>query len=112
MNPLSSTDPALFNSKGFLNDFSSWSRDLAIAYAESENLELTECHWSVIEFLRDYYVAYEVNPSARIIKKNLSEKLNAAAPCTRHKLGTLFPNGGCKQACRIAGLPDYICQSC
>ena len=112
MNQLSTTDPAILNNKGFLSDFNYWSRDLAVEFADQENLKLTECHWSVIEFLRDYYQEYEVNPSARIIKKNLSSKLASAAPCSRHALTTLFPNGGCKQACRIAGLPDFFCQSC
>jgi tRNA 2-thiouridine synthesizing protein E len=44
--------------------------------------------------------------------KAVGEKLIQNARCTRKALEALFPQGGCKQACRIAGLPDYYCHSC
>ena len=65
-----------------------------------------------IGFLRDYYRKYETSPSPRVVVGGIGHKLTLNAPCTRKTLEALFPQGGCKQACRIAGLPDYYCHAC
>lgn len=97
------------NRKGHLACFDAWDRDIAQALAAGEGLNLTECHWSVIQFLRDYYGIHEIPPSPRVIIKSIGAEISAHVPCTRKHLDSLFPGGGCKQACRIAGLPDYYC---
>ena len=100
------------NHKGHLARFDDWSKDLAEALATEEGLTLTESHWCVIEYLRRYYREYETSPSPRLVIKDIGEELTLNAPCTRRTLDALFPGGGCKQACRIAGLPEYYCHSC
>jgi len=100
------------NNKGFLARFEDWDNDLAYAMAEEEGLTLTECHWTVIEFLREYYAFHEIPPSPKVIIRTIGEKVSQHTPCTRKKLEGLFPQGGCKQACRIAGLPNHYCHSC
>jgi tRNA 2-thiouridine synthesizing protein E len=97
------------NRKGHLARFDDWDRDIAQALAEEEGLALTDCHWSVINFLRDYYGTHEIPPSPRVVIKSIGSEISAHVPCTRKHLESLFPGGGCKQACRIAGLPDYYC---
>ncbi|MEA3273975.1 MAG: TusE/DsrC/DsvC family sulfur relay protein [Pseudomonadota bacterium] len=101
-----------FNPKGYLVNFDDWNREVGEALAQEEGLQLSDCHWRVIGFLRDYYGEYEHPPSPRLIIKGIGEKLTMNAPCTRKTLEALFPVGGCKQACRIAGLPDFYCHSC
>ena len=101
-----------FNEKGHLARFQEWDDELARALAAEDGLTLTDCHWSVIEFLREYYAFHEIPPSPRVIIRAIGEKVSQHTPCTRKKLEGLFPNGGCKQAYRIAGLPDYYCHSC
>ena len=101
-----------FNPKGFLVNFERWDREIAEGLATEEGLALTDCHWAVINFLRDYYGEYEHPPSPRLIIQGVGDQLTVNAPCTRKTLDALFPNGGCKQACRLAGLPDYYCHSC
>lgn len=101
-----------FNPKGFLSHFDDWSTEVAEAIAGEEGLKLTACHWAVINFLRDYYHEFEHPPSPRLVIKGIGEHLTLNAPCTRRTLEGLFPDGGCKQACRVAGLPDYYCHSC
>jgi sulfur relay (sulfurtransferase) DsrC/TusE family protein len=32
--------------------------------------------------------------------------------CTKQTLREIFPMGGCKHACRLAGLPESYCHSC
>lgn len=44
-----------FNQKGHLASFTDWDDDLARALAADEGLSLTDCHWTVIQFLREYY---------------------------------------------------------
>jgi tRNA 2-thiouridine synthesizing protein E len=100
------------NNEGFLADFHAWNQEVAEAIAKEQGLELTECHWTVINFLRGYYDELEHPPSPRLIIKGIGEKLTLNAPCTRKTLDALFPQGGCKQACQIAGLPDYYCHAC
>jgi tRNA 2-thiouridine synthesizing protein E len=99
-----------FNSKGYLADFDAWHKDFAIGLAKEHELELTECHWHVIDFLRDYYSTYELAPDPREIIKKLSKQISPVTPCTRKHLDGLFGKGGCELACRIAGLPDCHCR--
>jgi tRNA 2-thiouridine synthesizing protein E len=101
-----------FNKAGHLASFGDWDPEIAEALAADEGLTLTECHWKVIDFLRAYYETHEMPPSPRVIIRSIGENLSAHVPCTRKHLEALFPNGGCKQACRVAGLPRAYCQSC
>ena len=99
-----------FNTKGYLINFDSWNKDFAIELAGEHGLELTECHWHVIGFLRDYQSEYGIAPDPREIIKKLSKQINPNTPCTRSHLEGLFGAGGCKLACKIAGLQDCHCR--
>jgi len=99
------------NKDGFLVNFDDWSEDIAKDMAAAENLELTACHWLTINFLRDYFSEFEVPPSPRIVKKEIGDKISAWG-CTNKTLEKAFPLGGCKQACRLAGLPAHYCNAC
>lgn len=101
------------NNRGHLVDFDAWTHEVGKAFAKSEGLELTDSHWTVIDYLRQYYGVHEIPPSPRLILKEIGEQLTEhGAPCTRKYLKVLFPEGGCKQACRIAGIPVYYCHAC
>ena len=100
------------NTRGFLARFDEWNHDRAVALAAAEKLTLGDAHWSVISFLRDYYATHEMPPTPRLVIKAVGHLISAHVPFTRRDLEALFPGGGCKQACRIAGLPDYYCHGC
>ncbi|WP_296805541.1 TusE/DsrC/DsvC family sulfur relay protein [Thiocapsa sp.] len=100
------------NKQGHLAYFDDWEPSVATALAEEEGLSLTECHWAVINFLRDYYATHEMPPSPKVVIKTVGAHVSPHTPCSRKHLEGLFPNGGCKQACRLAGLPRYYCHSC
>ncbi len=98
------------NKKGYLIHFEAWNKDFANNMAESNGLKLTECHWHVIDFLREYFQEFGIAPDAREVIKKLGKKINPNTPCSRKHLEGLFANGGCKLACKIAGLPDCHCR--
>ena len=100
-----------FGPKGFIADFDDWDENVARAMAQNEGLELTDCHWKAITFIRQYYRQNEIPPTPRVMIKEVGEQLHAYR-CTYGTLKSLFPNGGCKQACRLAGLPDYYYAAC
>jgi TusE/DsrC/DsvC family sulfur relay protein len=103
---------ASFNKHGFLARFEDWDDEFARTLARDEGLKLTDCHWTVIEFLREYYAFHEIPPSPKVIIKGIGDQVSKHAPCTKKTLDALFPDGGCKQACRLAGLPRHYCHSC
>ena len=89
--------------QGFLVDLNQWNKSVAIEIARLNAIELTENHWEIILFIRDYYQRYKHLPNARIfskaIKKTLSEEKGKSP-----YLQKLFPQGPLKYACKIAGL--------
>ncbi|TVQ87853.1 MAG: TusE/DsrC/DsvC family sulfur relay protein [Chromatiaceae bacterium] len=101
-----------FNKHGLLASFNDWDNDVAEALAAEQGLALNDCHWAVIHFLREYYAFHEIPPSPKVIIRAIGHQVSPHLPCTRKNLQSLFPMGGCKQACRLAGLPEFYCHSC
>ena len=97
--------------KGFLASFTDWDEDVARALAAADGLELQECHWKAIRFIRSYFQQFEIPPLPRVMIREVGDELSSYR-CTYKTLKQLFPNGGCRQACRLAGLPDYYCTAC
>lgn len=92
------------NEYGYLVDRSCWNKEIANALASKEDIQLTDEHWLVIYFLRDFYQAYEVIPPLRIFIKNLKEA-HGTELANSLKLHQLFPESPLKYACMIAGIP-------
>ncbi|MBC8157788.1 MAG: TusE/DsrC/DsvC family sulfur relay protein, partial [Alphaproteobacteria bacterium] len=46
--------------EGFIEDISQWTLDLANYLADEEKVEMTDEHWEVVNFLRDYYNEYQI----------------------------------------------------
>lgn len=87
--------------EGYLIEPSDWNEDIANALAEEEGIQLTDTHWEVIRFMRDYHDEHQVAADARFVIKHLEASLGKDA---RKKLFELFPYGYVKQACKIAGM--------
>ncbi|MCU7835444.1 MAG: TusE/DsrC/DsvC family sulfur relay protein [gamma proteobacterium symbiont of Taylorina sp.] len=99
------------NNKGYLINFDDWDENFAKTMSEIDHLKLTDCHWEAINFLRDFYREYEVPPHPRSVIKAIGDKISSWG-CTKKDFEKAFPLGGCKQACRLAGLPLHYCHSC
>lgn len=90
--------------EGYLTNLADWNEDVAKVLAEQDELELTENHWEVITFLREYYDEYQIAPAVRVLTKAIGKKLGPEKGNSKY-LYELFPYGPAKQACRFAGLP-------
>ena len=90
--------------EGYLMDWSLWNEGLAGAMAKQDSLELTDAHWEVIRFLREYFEKYQIAPMIKILTKELAKKYGKEKGNTKY-LYELYPAGPAKQACRYAGLP-------
>ena len=90
--------------EGYLSNLSDWEPGVADAMANADNQPLTEAHWEVINFLREYYQEYQIAPAVRVLTKAIGKKLGADKGNSKY-LYELFPYGPAKQACRYGGLP-------
>ena len=83
---------------GFIQDPADWNEIVALGLAQTEGVdELTEDHWKVVNYLRDYYLEYNIAPMIRKLCKESGFKLK--------EIYDLFPSGPAKGACKVAGLP-------
>ena len=84
--------------KGYLVQPELWNEKVAKALAVAEGIdELTEAHWRIIDFLREYQEQHGVAPMIRVLCKETGFSLK--------QIYDLFANGPAKGACRVAGLP-------
>lgn len=90
--------------EGYLENLSDWTPEVAVAIASSEDMELSDEHWAIITFLREYYEEYQIAPAVRILTKAVGRKLGQDKGNSKY-LYSLFPYGPGKQACKYAGLP-------
>ncbi len=88
------------DAEGYLLDPSQWNEEFAQQVAGNEGITLTEQHWKVIRFMRDWLEDRGVSPDARHVMKFLAGDRESG----RGRLFELFPYGYVKQACKIAGM--------
>lgn len=88
---------------GYLTNPDDWDMDVAHAMAKKINLEMTEDHWLVVKFVRDWFEERQAVPEARHALKAMKEKMGKEK-ATRKYLYQLFPYGYAIQACKIAGM--------
>jgi dissimilatory sulfite reductase related protein len=86
--------------EGYLTDHAQWTRDVAVALAQEEGVELTPADWKVLEFIDKDFREKGVVPGMR--------RMNKIGGIATKDLYTLFPNGPIKKAARIAGYPKPV----
>lgn len=83
---------------GFLQQPEIWNKEVAQLFARQDGTgELTEKHWSVIDFIRKHWEETDMAPMVRKVCQNTGLRLR--------EIYELFPLGPAKGACKIAGLP-------
>ncbi len=84
------------NEEGYLTDPEQWNEDVAKEIALEEEIELSDKHFEVLNYLREQFLAGE---SLSIRKVGNSGIVNIK------ELYQLFPGGPLKKSSRIAGIP-------
>jgi len=90
--------------EGYLANLSDWEPAIAEEMAKVDDCDLSDNHWEVINFLREYYEEYQVAPAVRVLTKAIGKKLGKEKGNSKY-LYELYPYGPAKQACKYAGLP-------
>jgi len=94
----------LTDSEGYLVNPNKWSEEFVRQQAAIESLELTQEHWDVIRFQRNWYATRGRQASVRDMIKHFRNLWGCDKGCN-HYMHKLFPNGGPqKQGNRLAGL--------
>jgi dissimilatory sulfite reductase related protein len=89
----------LFDGEGFLNDFDDWSEALFETLAGERGLtRITDQHWRVVRFLREFYAYHGRAP--------LNRQLKEGSGMSVMDLEKLFPDGLKQGARRLSGLPN------
>jgi len=83
---------------GFIQDPNEWDENVAADLAKTEGVDaLTDEHWVLINYLRNYYLKFGIAPMIRKVCKETKFDLK--------KIYELFPSGPAKGGCKVAGLP-------
>lgn len=81
---------------GYLSDFSQWNREIGEEIAKSQEIEMTDRHWEVINWIQEQ--VKKGNPlSVRSVKKSGVVDIK--------EFYALFPKGPLKISTKIAGVP-------
>lgn len=93
------TDP-----EGYILNMDEWSEGYAHALAAQEGLPLTDEHWEVIHFIREFYEEHGVQAPVRDMVKHFRQAWGPERGNSRY-LHDIFPMGGPqKQGNRLAGI--------
>ena len=89
----------LFDAEGFFWDPNAWSEEAACLLARESGLDtLTDVHWRVLGFLREFYFTNGRAP--------MNRQLRAGTDMSLMALESLFPGGIKHGARRLSGLPN------
>lgn len=59
--------------EGYLLDSQQWTPELAPVIAAKENINLTDAHWEVVHFVRDFYIEFDTSPAIRMLVKAMAK---------------------------------------
>ncbi len=87
-----------FDKDGFMTEPALWNAEVAAALAREEGItEMTESHWRIVNFIRQYWEQHDLAPPVRLICEELGVSVR--------EIYKLFAAGPARGACRVAGLP-------
>ncbi|PKE31468.1 sulfurtransferase TusE [Rahnella sp. AA] len=95
------------DAQGYLKNSNDWQEGMAPLLAEEEGIQLTDAHWEVVRFVREFYLEFNTSPAVRMLVKAMAKKYGEEKGNSRY-LFRLFPKGPAKQATKIAGLPKPV----
>jgi tRNA 2-thiouridine synthesizing protein E len=84
------------NEEGYLTNFTEWNKEIGEEIAKENNIELTQKHWQVIDYIQDEFKKDSPLSIRKIGKSGVVDIKEFYA---------LFPSGPLKTATKIAGVP-------
>ena len=87
------------NDEGYLTNLNEWNKEVCLDIAAEEEINMTDKHWEVIDYLQNQY-RNEIPLTIR--------KIGKSGVVTIKEFYQLFPNGPLKKASRIAGIPKPV----
>lgn len=84
------------NEEGYFTDPTQWTKEIAVEIAKELDIELTDKHFAIIEFLRNRHI----NGDALSIRS-----INHSGVIDVKTFYQLFPGAPLKKATKIAGIP-------
>ena len=92
---------AFLDEEGYLMPLEQWDKNVGWLIARTVMPdELTDDHWRIIDYIRQYYVEFGIVPPIRKMCRDTGFNLSS--------IYRLFPMGVTKGPCRIAGIPSAI----
>lgn len=85
-------------------ELENWTDNSARAQAQKEGFDLTDEHFKVLQFLRDFYIQHGWPKKTHELTRALDETFQAQGG--NKYLHRLFPDGPVAQGTRLAGLPQ------
>jgi TusE/DsrC/DsvC family sulfur relay protein len=83
---------------GFMVDPGLWDEEVARVIALEEGIEeMSEDHWKIAIFIRDYWKEHDLAPTVRLMCKEVGVGVR--------QIYKLYTSGPARGACRVAGLP-------
>ena len=76
--------------EGYLANLGEWDSDVAAYMAKEDDCDLSENHWEVINFLREYYDEYQIAPAVRVLTKAIGKKLGKDKGNSKYLYDCLF----------------------
>jgi TusE/DsrC/DsvC family sulfur relay protein len=92
------------DSEGYLFQPEDWNETLASKISKEEGIELNDTYWSVLSFMREYFLEHDIAPDVRHLIKYQAAKDGCSKKEAKQLVFELFPYGYVKQACKIAGM--------
>ena len=94
----------LLDQHGFLGNRLEWTVEIAHAFARLDDISLSDEHWHIIQYFREYYEDYNIPPPMRMVMREFKKEFGELNANSRY-LHKLFPEGPTKSASKYAGLP-------
>jgi len=91
------------DAEGYLINPEDWNEDVARELAREEGIVLTDDHWEVLRFMREYWNEHQLAPDVRHVQDFLARR-GMDRKAAKELLYRLFPYGYVKQACKLAGM--------
>jgi tRNA 2-thiouridine synthesizing protein E len=87
------------NDEGYLEKHDQWTKEIAVEIAKELNIELTDKHFEVINYLREQYIAGSPLTIRKVGKSGIVDI---------KEFYQLFPGGPLKFSSKIAGIPKPV----